>query len=288
MLAAARAGRDLIARERDPSFQIESMPNRVARMPYPVSYAGAMNTRTDSRLAEAHQAGAVFTGAGGDQLFFEFHSWWPAADYLHDKGIDLGFFAAAMDAARIDRLSVWRTIRLAMREHLRPDLASRTASYANDLLSPDFADRANMPGGALRYAHPALRDATDLPPAKYAQTAALLHPVGYYDPFEQAAAPEGVRPLFSQPLVELCLRLPTYLLTRGGRGRALARRAFASELPPKISNRRSKGGTEEFLKAVLDGNRDYVRGLLLEGELNRRGFIDRANLEAVLSGNPPE
>lgn len=286
MLAAARAGRDLIARERDPSFQIESMPSRVARMPYPVSYAGAMNTSTDSRLAEAHQAGAVFTGAGGDQLFFEFHSWWPAADYLHDKGIDLGFFAAAMDAARIDRLSVWRTIRLAMREHLRPDLASRTAPYANDLLSSEFADRARVPGGALRYAHPALRDASDLPPAKYAQTAALMHPVGYYDPFERAAAPEGVRPLFSQPLVELCLRLPTYLLTRGGRGRALARRAFASELPPEISNRRSKGGTEEFLKAVLDGNRDYVRGLLLDGELNRRGIIDRANLEAVLSGKP--
>lgn len=94
-----------------------------------------------------------------------------------------------------------------------------------------------------------------------------MHPVGYYDPFERAAAPEGVRPQFSQPLVELCLRLPTYLLTRGGRGRALARRAFASELPPEISNRRSKGGTEEFLKAVLDGNRDYVRGLLLDAGL---------------------
>ncbi|MFN3631183.1 MAG: asparagine synthase-related protein, partial [Casimicrobiaceae bacterium] len=109
---------------------------------------------------------------------------------------------------------------------------------------------------------------------------------GYYDPFEQATAPELVHPLFSQPLVELCLRLPTYLLAHGGRGRALARNAFATDLPPQVANRRSKGGMEEHITAVLHANIDFVRGLLLEGELSRRGMLDRPKVEQLLSGRP--
>ena len=115
---------------------------------------------------------------------------------------------------------------------------------------------------------------------------ALMHPLGYYDPFEQAAAPELVHPLFSQPLVELSLRLPTYVLTQGGHGRALARRAFASDLPPQIASRRSKGGMEEHIKAVLHANIDFVRGMLLDGELSRRGILVRAKVEELLSGRP--
>jgi asparagine synthase (glutamine-hydrolysing) len=283
MLAAGRAGRDLITRERDPALRLEPLLQKLARLPHPMPYAGALNVGTDAKLAAAYHASAMFTGAGGDQLFYEHHHWWPAADYLHDKGLDLGFLAAAMDAARIDRRSLWHTIRLALRERITPELAARRPRYGNDLLSSRLTQAPHDP---LRYAHPALREATDLPLAKYAQTAALMHPIGYYDPFEQAAAPEGVRPLFSQPLVELCLRMPTYLLTRGGHGRALARRTFAQDLPTQIATRRSKGATDDYLKTVLEGNLDFVRGMLLEGELSRRGLIDRAHLEEVLSGRP--
>jgi asparagine synthase (glutamine-hydrolysing) len=113
-----------------------------------------------------------------------------------------------------------------------------------------------------------------------------MYPINYYDPFEREAAPEMVNPLLSQPLVELCLRLPSYVLTRGGRGRALARQAFAADLPPEIATRRSKGGMEEHIRAVLLDNLEFARGLLLEGELMRRGFIDRARVEALLCGPP--
>jgi asparagine synthase (glutamine-hydrolysing) len=80
--------------------------------------------------------------------------------------------------------------------------------------------------------------------------------------------------------------LPTYLLTRGGRGRALARRAFASELPVQIATRRSKGGMEEHLKEILNSNLEFARGVLVNGQLVSRGLLDRAAVEAVLSGAP--
>ncbi|MCC5617899.1 hypothetical protein LC605_23005 [Nostoc sp. CHAB 5836] len=282
MLAAGQAGRDLLTRERDPAFRIQRVLAS-ARMPNPVTYVGAMNAATDAKLAAAYRAGAMFTGAGGDPLFYEMASWWPAADYLRDRGWDPGFLPAALDAARVGRISLWRCLKFATREHVKPDLAARTATTRADWLPGDFAhDRVD----GLRFAHPELRAATDLPIGKYMQTAALMHPIGYYDPFEQAAAPEAVHPLFSQPLVELCLRLPTYLLIRGGRGRALARRAFAAELPKQIAARRSKGGTDDHIKAVLQNDHDFVCGLLLDGHLVRRGFINRARLEAALRGGP--
>ena len=281
-LTAARVGRDLLERERDPGFRIERVL-KIARMPAPVPYVGWMNAGTDASLASAYSAAAMFTGAGGDPLFYEYPRWWPAADYLQDKGLDAGFAAAAMDAARLGRVSVWRTVALALKERVRPDLAARASGGFEGLLAPGSLQLTNEPH---RFVHPALCEASDLPIGKYMQTVGLMYPLGYYDPFEQASAPELVNPLFSQPLVELCLRLPSYLLTVGGRGRALARRAFAKDLPPQITNRRSKGGMEEHIKAVLDANIDLVRSMLLDGELCRRGMLDRPKLEELLSGRP--
>jgi asparagine synthase (glutamine-hydrolysing) len=86
--------------------------------------------------------------------------------------------------------------------------------------------------------------------------------------------------------VELCLELPTFLLTQGGRGRALARRAFAADLPRQNIWRRSKGGMEEHVKKVLTSQRDHVRGMLLEGELARRHLLDLKRVEEALSGKP--
>ena len=281
-LAALRAGRDLIEREREPDFRLDRVLT-VARMPEPVAYGGWMNAATDARLAAAHAASAMFTGAGGDPLFFEFSRWWPAADYLHDRGLDRGFAAAAMDAARLGKVSVWDVIGKAMSEWLHPGPRARTTDvHANLLLVPE----ALAPNWHReRFVHADLLRST-LSIGKHMQAAHLLHPIGYYDPFEQGSAPEIVNPLLSQPLVELCLRLPTYVLTSGGQGRALARRAFAPDLHHDIATRRSKGGMEEHVKAVLLSNLDFARAMLLEGELARRGLIDRNKVELLLSDKP--
>ena len=282
LMTAGRVGRDLLMRERELGFRIERVM-QIARMPNPVPYVGCMNTATDAKLASAYDAGAMFTGAGGDALFYELPRWWPAADYLHDKGLDAGFPGAVLDAARLGKLSVWRTLALALREHHRPNLSSRLPARPHPLLRHDCTSAETA---EQRFMHPALSEGARLPIGKSIQTVALMYPIGYYDPFEQAAAPELVHPLLSQPLVELCLQLPTYLLAHGGRGRALARNAFAADLPPQVANRRSKGGMEEHITAVMQANIDVVRGLLLEGELSRRGMLDRPKVEQLLSGRP--
>lgn len=281
-LAAAHAGRDLIERERDPSFRIDRILE-IARTPIPVPYIGWMNAATDARLARAHGATAMFTGTGGDPLFFEYRRWWPAADYLRVRGPDRRFIAAALDAARLGNVSVWKTVSNALMDRVRPDLAARESWNNSPLLGPTRLDKPTV---LERFLHPSLVRDTGLPIGKFMQTRALMQAMGYYDPFEQAAAPELVTPLLSQPLVELCLALPTYVLTQGGRGRALARHAFASELPAQIATRRSKGGMEEHVADVLLRNLDFARTLLIEGELARRGMLGRARVEETLSGRP--
>lgn len=114
----------------------------------------------------------------------------------------------------------------------------------------------------------------------------LSCPFEYYNPYAPATSPELVHPLMSQPLLELSLQLPTYVLTRGGYGRALARAAFADRIPAEIASRRSKGGTEQHAASVLNQSLPLVRNLLLDGELVRRGLLDRQRVESTLAGRP--
>jgi asparagine synthase (glutamine-hydrolysing) len=279
---AQRAGCPLVEQTRDTGFRIERTLS-TARMPAPIPYIGWMNAHHDARLAKSHGAAAMLAGTGGDALFYEYPRWWPAADYLYDHGARPGCLPALMDAARLGRVSVWRATSLAIQERIRPRREARTPTGLADLLTPD-ANAARFDDA--RFSHPSWPAAVELPLGKSVQTQALMYPMGYYDPFEREQAPELVNPLLSQPLVELCLRLPTYQLTAGGRGQALARRTFAKRLPEQIARRRCKGGMEEHIKAVLDNNAAFVRGLLLEGHLCRSGLINRAQLEDRLSGAP--
>jgi asparagine synthase (glutamine-hydrolysing) len=255
----------------------------MSRAPGPVSHIGYLNAAVDARLAAANGASAMFTGAGGDQLFYEFNRWWPLADYLRLRGLDSGFPSAALDAARLGRVSVWRAVAMALMDRVRPSPTMLAPLRQRPVLGDGIRSWRMQRG---RFIHPALQGRTGLPIGKHMQTWALMYPIGYYDPFECERAPELVNPLLSQPLIELCLRMPTYVLTQGGQGRASLRRAFAADVPASIINRRAKGGMEEHIKDVLDRNVSFVRELLVDGELVRRGLVDREVVLALLSDKP--
>jgi asparagine synthase (glutamine-hydrolysing) len=103
---------------------------------------------------------------------------------------------------------------------------------------------------------------------------------------ESDSSPDYVDPLKSLPLVELCLRIPSYRTTAGGWDRYVARRAFLADLPQEIAIRTGKGGREDHAKAVIFNNLSFIRELLLDGELARHGLLNRAGLDRMLSGDP--
>src|SRR5262249_54036655 len=89
--------------------------------------------------------------------------------------------------------------------------------------------------------------------------------------------------LMSQPLIELCLRIPSYVWITGGRDRAIARRAFEHVLPPVIARRQQKGAIDQHNLQIFDANETYLRAMLLDGLLVKEGLLDRARLERYLT-----
>jgi len=283
-LASQRHDATLIERTVDDGFRLDEVLN-VARTALPANYIGSMGTiRTDAEVAAEHGADAVFNGAGGDQLFFEVRCTWPAADYLKLRGLDQGFLGATLDSAHLGHVSFWKALRQALKDRTHRGDPLQDVIRFHTLMAQDAMVAAAA--AAPRFVHPCWLAAQDLPIGKFNQLGMLMCPFEYYNHHLGEAAAERVQPLMSQPLLELCLETPTFVLTHGGRGRGLARTAFADRIPAEIVRRRSKGGMENYIATVLHRNQDFARELLMDGLLCKQGLLDRPRVEAVLAGRP--
>lgn len=284
-LSAAQACVPLLERERAVAVQLDTMFDMVLSEA-PTFYLGSLqNSRAEARLAAEIGARAYFSGNGGDQLFFQAQGTMSAADYLHLHGMNRKFIEVSLDAAQLENRSIWHIMRAAFR-HRNPK-PRQTASSANDpqrvLLGP-AALRATRQ--SQQFSHPLFQRPERFPPGKFWQAAGLCLPPEFYDPLGRPDDPEPVQPLMSQPLVELCLRIPTYVLTHSGWDRAAARQAFKADVPREILRRRTKGGLEDNALQILARNLPTARSLLLDGEMARAGLLDRRAVEEVLSGRP--
>ena len=284
-LAASRAGVPLQERERNSAVQIENMLD-IARSAAPTFYLGPLQTsRSEAQLAREEGAVAYFGGGGGDQLFYQAQGILSAADYLRTHGLNRRFVEVALDAAHLDRCSIWHAIREAYRRrHSSPPWKDRAGLALHRQLVADGAvSRTLVRGG---FTHPLFESVQKVPPGKLWQAYGLSVPPEFYDPLGAPDDPEQVQPLMSQPLLELCLRIPTYVLTNSGWDRAVARQAFHADVPREILRRRSKGGMEENAQEILMRNLATARDLLLDGHLTNAGLLDRRRLDEVLSDRP--
>src|SRR6185312_6460011 len=220
---------------------------------------------------------------GGDQLFYQERAEWAPGDFLHRRGLRPGVLRVALDAAQMDQLSVWRVLREAASGYLAHQRWSilQEAGRKRPLLVPAAIEKARR---SAEFVHPLLRHPRGAPSGKLWHAHQISQPFDFYDPFGRAGDAERIAPLFSQPVMELCLRILVYVLTHGGWDRAVARRAFYEDLPPEVRNRRHKGGIEEHVGRSLEHNRGFLRELLLDGCLVREGIVDRGGLAEVLSG----
>ncbi|MDE2261333.1 MAG: hypothetical protein KGL45_02290, partial [Gammaproteobacteria bacterium] len=281
--AAARAGLELLERPRDSSFGLQALLT-IHRMPEPTNYPYFLeHSRLEAQLAAEQGAAAVVIGYGGDQLFYQERAEWAAGDFLHRRGLRPGVMRVALDAAQMDQISVWRVLGEAASSYFAHQRWSvlQEAGRKRPLLTPSVIEEARRNAAFL---HPLLRHPRGAPSGKLWHAHQISQPFDFYDPLQGEGDAERMSPLCSQPLMELCLRIPSYVLTHGGWDRAVARRAFYDDLPPEIRNRRHKGGIEEHLRLTLEHNRPFLQELLLDGALVREGIIDRARLAEVLSG----
>jgi asparagine synthase (glutamine-hydrolysing) len=187
------------------------------------------------------------------------------------------------DAAHLSRQPYWFVLKSALSRRRRPARARNSISRA-----AYFIDPASLPKDGDQFsAPPWATDPEDLPRGKQMQIRFLSEVANRHRPIARLECAPQHHSLLSQPLVELCLQIPTWLLLRGGRERGLAREAFTDRVPSKILRRRDKGSIVFHATETIRESEPFLRALLLDGVLANAGVIVPEQLEPyIVQGQP--
>jgi asparagine synthase (glutamine-hydrolysing) len=283
--AAERAGCMLLEMEVDADFSLEPasrMPRTL--FPFPWTY-NVEKARTTNEMLLARRISGEFNGDGGDEVFYQGGLLPGAVDYAWLNGLRPGLISAALDDAILDQLSLWQVLRsvwhYAVRKH--PWHVRDLVDHDHQpLMVPAVREEARARRAVW---HPLFRDQVELPPGKVGHAYLLtLGASNAYVPTGFEHVPVRVAPLMSQPVVELSLRTPLHVMRTGARDRAVARRAFAADLPPEIIARKSKCTGNSSMEDVIANNINFVRELLLDGYLVSERIVDGEQLRRFLTG----
>ncbi len=252
-----------------------------AHVPRPTARAFAQSgDQIQREIGKAVGCDGYMTGAGGDNLFCYMRSVTPVVDRLQAEGPGRGALATAIDIARLCDQGLTSVVARALRRALSPP--DYRPVRAPDLLSAEAMGlaRAVVP-------HPWTQGDRTIPPGKHMHIAWIRGIENHLEGYGREQDHPMIAPLMSQPIIELCLRIPTWHWYRGGRDRALARSAFARLLPRAIIERRTKGTPSSFVMQLLERDRAMIGRFLEEGVLARAGLIDLPTLRDQLSAPGP-
>jgi asparagine synthase (glutamine-hydrolysing) len=225
------------------------------------------------RTADRYGVDGFFSGGGGDTVFGYLKTAAPAADALIERGFKRGV-AAIGDLATLHQCTVFVAGRLALRK-LRQRRRSRWKQDIT-LLNPDCLTSES------EY-HPWMDVPSNALPGDCEKIFDLIGTQLF-----RMGTPRGEGramhfPLLSQPVMEACLRVPTWMWIADGRNRAVARQAFAGHLPRGILDRRSKGSYTGYMAAVYVRNKRKMHEFLEEGQLCAHDLLDRSALASFFA-----
>jgi asparagine synthase (glutamine-hydrolysing) len=220
---------------------------------------------------------AIFTGQGGDAMFFQFPTIDVAIDRARAEGLRALASATAFDAARRTHTSIWSLWRRVLLSSFSSSGQSLDR-FDTTLLGPVARAAAEAPQDD----HPWLDGADRLPPGKRLQLETIHTCQIFYGPTHRAAVVPLIHPLLAQPVVETCLAIPSYELSRGTVDRALARETFTDRLPTSILHRRGKGEAGNYYGRAVVDSIPFLRSFLLDGTLVAHGLLDGEALDTLL------
>jgi asparagine synthase (glutamine-hydrolysing) len=240
-----------------------------------INAADESRDRDEAAALAACGAQAVVSGQGGDAVFYQMPTALVLADALRRQGWRTLGSGLAADVARRLRRSVWSVLGEAVRDLRRGTVLGPARTLAPDALAALGA----------RDHHPWLADARarGVSAARRIQIAGLVNAQLLHGDSRRARQADLLYPLLAQPVVELCLGIPTSDLAAAPFDRPLARAAFAGRVPELILQRRSKGDLTSYFSRLAAVSLPVLRPLLLDGCLCEAGVLDRARVEAALT-----
>ena len=232
--------------------------------------------RISLELATKQGVGTFLNGQGGDAVFCHLQSSGPAADVIRYHGRTPRFAYMAFQVARAAQCSAWDIAVKGMKKALK---GKKHDDWHSDVTFLASEARSVKLNGGLPWPAPSERAL----PGKVEHVHALYNSIYNMNGYARSDILKGEFPLLSQPLVECCLRIPTWLWIGRGRNRLIARRAMERDLPRKIAWRISKGGLGQFQLRMMRARRPLIREMLMDGRLSEVGILNRAEIESQLS-----
>lgn len=245
--------------------------------PYVRAFVQALD-KASSEAASTFCASAFLNGGGGDAVFCHLQSSGPVVDALRSIGRAPNAVRISYEVARAAQCNVWdvalksflKLVRGGRHRRNHPNqeyLTSRCEALARSVAVP----WAPLDGKPL--------------PGKFEQVHGIYSSLYNLNGFARSDHSQGIFPLLSQPLVEACLRVPTWLWLGEGRNRLIARRAMEQMLPPQVVWRKSKGGLSQLQRDTIRRKRETIRDRILQGQLAGQGLIDRQAIERELASD---
>jgi asparagine synthase (glutamine-hydrolysing) len=268
------------------NIRLNSLANvkRSACLPF---YKGWLMCEPLDRSLASERGAALFGGTYGDQLF--------QSDISH---ADIDYVwrhpAAATTSRGVGNTPptqeiLWSAFSTALQYGtLTSGQPIRVLPSECPFVNPAVLDVINLHSEEYLRCYWRQQPSQGIPPGKVRHIGGMCMPSDRNFPFWQRSDPERVAPLLSQPLMELFLRMPSYVLNSGNLDRTIARRAFSDYLAPELlSQRMVEVGTRAYYNddhlTVLRQNEEFMREMLLEGALVRENLLDREALERYLS-----
>jgi asparagine synthase (glutamine-hydrolysing) len=238
-------------------------------------------------MAAKHGATAVFTGENGDAIFCGTTYVFAVDNSMARYGIGLKTLrAAAQVAVRRDQ-TVWQVLADAMRRRRAGasmnDYAQQL-TYGSRLLTRD----AKVSVAIDHFPNPWFSGEPEVPMEQIWRLGMLVIDPRFYDlsTSQHAALPLTQSPLCAQPVVEIAARIPVHVHFENGIVRGLARRAFEREVPASILRRQWKDRPLSPISELVQKNAEFIREVLLEGQMVKENILDRAGVELALRCGP--
>lgn len=278
---AGALGCPLLERNRDLS-SVDLTRSEAARLPRPSTRSFTQATAAIVRsVADETRATAVVHGGGGDNVFCSLQSARPAMDCLLDAKAAGQFWPTVATIASLAQVSIWTVAVRAWRLKRR---WARHYPWPADLRF--LSDDAVAAVGSI-IDHQWLDAPGDALPGKAAHVALVAQAQSVAEGADVEDSVPSLSPLLTQPVVEACLGIPSWLWFDRDRNRAIARDTFADRLPRHVADRRSKGSPDGFIAALYETNRPLIRALLADGVLARAGLLDLTQVMAALDDPRP-
>lgn len=229
-----------------------------------------------SGFSSEHHIDAYFSGNGGDNVFCSLATAAPFVDRFLTQGARSGVMNTLRDLSLLTGADGMTILRHALGIYRR--VGSPTRIYRNRSgLSSSFIEALEP----FRPLHPWLEDTKGALPGKIGHVKQIIRAHRGIELYPRAECPVHIAPLLSQPILELCLGIPTWHWVQDGINRAVAREAVRGIVPQQLLRRTSKGGPSGFMAEIFQANRQQAEQMLRDGLLARAGLLDLSIFEGI-------